>query len=297
MVKIAFIGFGEAARAFVRTLGGHGLAFSAFDILTERGADAGVRAAAAELGVALCSSPGEAAAGAGWIVSAVTAADSLDAGRSVAGTLDAGQVFIDINSVSPARKQQTALLVGANGASYVDMAVMAPVNPRGHRTPVLIAGPACGEIAGDLRDLGFDFSVAGDEIGAATAIKMIRSLFVKGVEAVAVQTLMAAHAAGRFDEIYASLSTSFPQFGWPDFAAYQVERVATHGIRRAAEMRESAASMEELGFPAGKALAEGIAKVQQSVGELRRAVPAGADLAGTVAALADAIGSTRGQEE
>lgn len=295
-MRIAFIGFGEAARAFCGSLGGQGIAFSAFDILTESGADEDVRSAAGQLGVRICPSPGEASDGADWVFSAVTSADSLDAAGSVAGVLGAGQVFIDINSVSSGRKQEAARRVSANGADYLDMAVMAPVHPRGHRTPVMIAGPACEAVAGRLHALGFDFSIVGEEIGAATSIKMIRSLFVKGMEAVTVQTLMAAHAAGRLDEVHASLSASFPHFGWPDFAAYQFERVATHGIRRAAEMRESAASMAELGFPAGQALADAIAEVQQSVGELRSASPGEANLARVVAPLADAIRSTRGRE-
>jgi 3-hydroxyisobutyrate dehydrogenase-like beta-hydroxyacid dehydrogenase len=288
-VKIAFIGFGEAARAFVTSLAANGIEFSAFDILTESGNDSGVRDAGEKLGVTVCRSPGEAVAGADWIISAVTAADSLDAGRSVARVIGPRQVFIDINSVSSGRKQETAALVGANGVACVDMAVMAPVHPRGHRTPVLIAGPACVMVSEKLDELGFDFTIVGDEIGAATSIKMIRSLFVKGLEAVTVQTLLAAQAAGRFDEVFASLSGSFPHFGWPKFPSYQFERVATHGVRRAAEMRESAVSMAELGFPAGRALADAIADVQQSVGELGPPPVASGDIVAIAASLARAI--------
>ena len=80
-------------------------------------------------------SPSEAIAHADWIVSAVTASSSLAAGQSVAPAIAAGQIFIDINSVSPGRKQETAALLVSKGAAYVDMAVMAPVHPRGHRTP------------------------------------------------------------------------------------------------------------------------------------------------------------------
>jgi 3-hydroxyisobutyrate dehydrogenase-like beta-hydroxyacid dehydrogenase len=203
------------------------------------------------------------------VFSAVTAADSLDAGRSVATLLTPSQVFIDLNSVSGGRKQETAALVGAGGAAYLDMAVMAPVHPRGHRTPVLIAGPHSGSLAPVLEALGFDFAVAGDDVGAATTIKMLRSMFVKGLEAITVQTLLAAREAGRFDEIYASLSKSFPGLGWPDFPTYLIERVATHGIRRAAEMRESAVTMAELGFPAGHDMALAVAALQQEIGDLR----------------------------
>ncbi len=268
-MKIAFIGFGEAARAFVATLAPAGaLGFAAFDILTPRGRDQAVREAAAKLGVRVAADPAEAVEGADWVFSAVTAADSLDAGKSVAALLGPGQVFIDINSVSGGRKEETAAIVTAAGAAYLDMAVMAPVHPKGHRTPVLIAGPQALEMGHRLGLLGFDLEVVGDRIGDATTIKMLRSMFVKGLEAVTVQTLLAARAAGRFDEIYASLSKSFPGLGWPDFPKYLVERVTRHGVRRAAEMRESAVTMAELGFAAGHDMAMAVASLQQEVGDL-----------------------------
>ena len=72
------------------------------------------------------------------IISAVTADQSLIAARSLLPHLVQGQVVIDLNSVSPGRKRETAVEVTAAGGAYLDMAVMAPVHPRGHRTPVLL---------------------------------------------------------------------------------------------------------------------------------------------------------------
>jgi 3-hydroxyisobutyrate dehydrogenase-like beta-hydroxyacid dehydrogenase len=288
-MKIAFIGFGEAARAFAGTMRDAGATgFRAFDILTPRGRDGALREAAARLGVAVADDPAGAIEGADWVFSAVTAADSLDAARSVAARLRPGQVFIDINSVSAGRKQETAALVTAGGAAYLDMAVMAPVHPKGHRTPVLIAGPQAVEMGRRLGLLGFDLEVVGDSVGDATTIKMLRSMFVKGLEAVTVQTLLAARAAGRFDEIYASLSKSFPGLGWPQFPKYLIERVATHGIRRAAEMRESAVTMDELGFPAGRDMANAVAALQQEVGDLGVRLDENGALEGLYDAVLDA---------
>lgn len=284
-MKIAFIGFGEAARAFVASLKEQDLRFAAFDILTVSGNDGPLRVAADELGVALTASPAEAVRDAEWVISAVTAADSLNAARSVAGTLGAGQTFIDINSVSAGRKREAAQLVSVDGAAYLDMAVMAPVHPRGHRTPVLIAGPACEAMATKLGALDFDFEVAGPEVGDATSIKMVRSLFVKGFEAITVQALLAAEAAGCLDAVYASLSKSFPQLGWPEFPLYQLERVTRHGVRRAAEMHESAQTMAELGLPAGRDLAAAIAGLQQDLGELGFTVGKDDELADVVEKL------------
>src|SRR5690606_18679528 len=133
-----------------------------------------------------------------------------------------------------------------------------------HATPVLLAGECAADMLPELMALGFSARVIGPEPGAATAIKMVRSLFVKGLEAITVETLMAAEASGCLDEILASLSTSFPGLDWSRFADYQFERTMRHGKRRAAEMVESAATLDALGLHG--ALAREIAAVQSAMG-------------------------------
>lgn len=272
-MRIGFIGFGEAGRAFRDSLSTHdpALAFAAFDRLLEgEGAYGDCRAALRERGVT------EAARGTGmpdadWVFSAVTADQSLEAATDACAWLRPGQVFFDINSVSPDRKRETARRVSATGAIYVDMAVMAPVHPKGHRTATLLAGPVDDALKQRLSALGFSFDVVGPDAGAATAIKMVRSLFVKGLEAITVEALLAAQASGCLDTVMASLSGSFPGLGWPTFAQYEFERTIRHGKRRAAEMRESAATLAELGLHAP--LATAIADVQDKMGALATPAP------------------------
>lgn len=282
-LSIGFIGFGEAARAFHQTLAAHdpGLRFCAYDILL---GEPGMRAAIARRGIEVAETP--AALGhADWIVSAVTADQSLAAVEAIAPHLRADRLVVDINSVSPGRKRASAALVEARGARYLDMAVMAPVHPRGHRTPVLIAGPAAAPLEPELKRLDFSFRAAGEAVGAATAIKMVRSLFVKGLEAVTVECLLAARASGCFDEVYGSLARDFPGLGWPDFAVYEFERTLRHGKRRAAEMRESAATIAELGL--NGALAAEIAEVQERMGAADAPPPKADALSDGIAAVVE----------
>ena len=261
-MRIGFLGYGEAARAFHEGLARPGLAVLAHDIVLD--ADGGaMRAAMEERGGAPVSLSG--LADADWIISAVTADQSLLAVEPLLAHLRQGQTLIDINSVSPERKRETAQRIEAAGGHYLDMAVMAPVHPKKHATPVLIAGAPATAILPALLDLGFSASIAGEAAGAATAIKMVRSLFVKGLEAITVEALLAAKASRCFDEIVASLSGSYPGLGWPDFAAYQFERTTRHGKRRAAEMEESAATLDALGLNGG--LAREIARVQALMGQ------------------------------
>lgn len=282
-LHIRFIGFGEAGRSFAESLGAFSeLGLSAYDILFDSEGLAGKTAQAArEREVQVSAQPRDGLESADWIILAVTASSSLEAARSIAGGLGARHTVIDINSVSPSRKREAAALVEAQGARYVDMAVMAPVKPRNHRTPVLIAGDLAPAFTDRLATLEFAWEQVGDAPGEATAIKMVRSVFVKGLEALTAQTLLAAQRSGCYERILASLSASYPGLSWPDFPHYQIERMLTHGARRAAEMRESARTMDELGFEGE--LVRQIANLHDALGALD--VSASVPLAEMVAAV------------
>lgn len=284
-MKIGFIGFGEAARTFCDSLAGRDslLDFSAYDILLEGDQDPGCEAAIAERGVRKAL-PASVLQKTAWIISAVTADQSLAAAKAAAHWLLPGQVYFDINSVSPSRKVESAAQVEAVGAIYIDMAVMAPVHPRGHATPVLLAGAVDENLHATLSRLGFQFEVVGDKPGAATAIKMVRSLFVKGLEAITVETLLAASASGCLDYIRKSLEESYPGLGWSDFARYEFERTLKHGKRRAAEMRECAATLDALGLTGS--LASTVADVQDRMGALSHRLVDEEDLARDIATIA-----------
>jgi 3-hydroxyisobutyrate dehydrogenase-like beta-hydroxyacid dehydrogenase len=219
-----------------------------------------------ERGVAIARSAEDAVLDAAWIFSAVTAEQSVAAARSVLPGLKAKQVFFDINSVAPNRKRESARLVASAGSLYVDMAVMAPVHPDGHRTPALLAGALDPGLVERLNQLGFSFEMAGSDPGEATAVKMVRSLFVKGLEAITVETLLAASASGCLDPVLRSLARSYPGLDLPQLAHYHFERTLKHGKRRAAEMLESAATLDELGLYGE--LARAIAEIHGVMGAL-----------------------------
>ncbi len=246
-VKIAFIGFGEAGQAIAAGLRETGAVdLTAWDILFPQDTGAKLRDAAQKIGARCASSAADAVHDREIVISAVTAASSLDAARSVAEHLR-GQLFLDINSVSPGRKQETAKLIDKT-ARYVDVAVMGPIHPARHLTPMLLAGAHADAIMPFVEAFGMKAATAGPEIGAAAAIKMVRSVMVKGMEALTYECFVAATRAGVEEPVLASLAKSFPGFDWPKTVAYNIERMANHGTRRAAEMEEVAATLRELGI-------------------------------------------------
>jgi 3-hydroxyisobutyrate dehydrogenase-like beta-hydroxyacid dehydrogenase len=246
--RISFIGFGEAGQAIASGLRGAGIErIAAWDILFPEPAGASLKATGETMGVRMASSAGDAVRETDMVISAVTAASSVDAARSVAPHLSGRPYYLDINSVSPGRKQETANLLG-DGARYVDVAVVAAIHPALHRTPMLISGPHAEEISPLLHELEMQLTVVGPEIGSAAAVKMIRSVMIKGIEALTLECFLAASRAGVLEEVTASLKNNYPTLDWAKIADYNLERMASHGERRAAEMEESAATLRELGL-------------------------------------------------
>ena len=244
---IAFVGFGEAGQAIAAGLREAGIErMAAWDILFPQNIGEKLRQAADASGVTRAKSPAEAVRDVDIVISAVTAASSVEAARSVKTHLAGQPFFLDINSVSPGRKQETANLLGGT-ARYVDAAVLAPIHPARHQTPMLLAGTHAEVVAPELADLTMRVSVAGSEIGAAAAIKMVRSVMIKGIEALTLECFLAASRAGVVDEVATSMKNNYPGLDWTKIVPYNLERMAAHGERRAAEMEEVADTLRELG--------------------------------------------------
>jgi 3-hydroxyisobutyrate dehydrogenase-like beta-hydroxyacid dehydrogenase len=263
---IAFIGFGEAGQAIAAGLRENGTArIAAWDILFPQAEGEKLKTAAKTIGVRIAASAADAVRGADIVITAVTAAASVEAAQSVKAHLAGRPFLLDINSVSPGRKQETAKRLGES-ARYVDVAIVAPIHPARHQTPMLIAGPHAAAAAPVMTALGMNVTVAGDEVGAAAAIKMVRSVMIKGIEALTLECFLAAARAGVVDEVAASLKNNYPGLDWAKMIPYNLERMASHGERRAAEMEESAATLRELGVE--PLMTQGTIKRQREMGQI-----------------------------
>jgi 3-hydroxyisobutyrate dehydrogenase-like beta-hydroxyacid dehydrogenase len=248
--RAALIGFGEAGSILAQDLAKLGLEVATYDILFDSPATRDVlRSKAIAVGVRPRDTLREALDGAQLVISAVTASSSSAVAAGAARSLKAGQYFLDINSVSPATKRSEARTIEASGAHYVEAAVMAAVPPQRLAVPMLLGGRKAQELEGMLRALGMNATTVASEVGTAAAIKMCRSILIKGLEALAIECLFAARAFGAEDQVLSSLDRSFPQMGWagglPD---YLISRVAEHGARRAAEMRQVAQTLRDIGM-------------------------------------------------
>ncbi|WP_182084403.1 NAD(P)-dependent oxidoreductase [Aureimonas sp. ME7] len=252
---IGFIGFGEAARAFVSGWRSAadvpaGISVAAFD---EKVLDPALRSSITgpceDLAVECAAAPDAATRGRSVVFSLVTADRARDAAEEAARHIEPGTLFLDCNSCAPSTKQGNAALIERAGGTYVDVAVMSPVHPARHKVPLLLSGAGAEAAARALSGLGMKGNVAGTEVGAASATKMLRSVMIKGFEALTAECVLAARRAGVEDAVLASLQASDPGFDWRARSAYNFERMMVHGTRRAAEMREVAATLRDLGLP------------------------------------------------
>ena len=265
--RIAFIGFGEAGQTISRGLAaGAKPALRAYDILFGQPGGAPLEAAAKSLGVVLARDHADAVREADLVMLTVTASSSLEAARSCLPGLRKGQLFLDMNSVSPKRKIETAALVSPTGAAYVDVAVMAPAAPHLHKVPCLIGGPGAAALVPRAAALGMRMELVSAEVGQASAIKMLRSIVVKGLEALLVESMTAAAEYGVEDRVLASLQETWPGIDWQKLAGYMIERVVSHGRRRAAEMREVSETLRSIGME--PTMAAAAAARQQWVADL-----------------------------
>jgi len=265
---LVLIGLGEAGRAFAGRIAAAKRGFDRRD-------DPAMRDAFVENGVERAASNAAAVAGAPLILSLVTADQALAAAEETARSIAPGALFCDMNSVAPDTKRAAARAIEAASGRYVDVAVMAPVHPQRLAVPLLVSGPHGEAGAEALTSLGFNPRVVGARVGDASAIKMIRSVMVKGLEALSAECILAAHAAGVADEVVASLDASWREEPWATRFDYNLDRMMIHGLRRAAEMEEVVKTLDALGT--GSPMTRGTVARQRAVGGLGRGAPAGLD--------------------
>lgn len=243
-LKIGFVGFGEAGYHLAKGLRGAGVAqMAAYDLHTHTpGRGERIQQRAAETEVELCASS-ELAARSDVLLSVVTASSAAEAAAQTAPHLQARHFYADLNSVSPETKRAIDQTIRAAGARFVEAAVMAPVPPQGHKTPMLLGGAQAKAFAELLAPFGMKLEVVSEQIGAAVAVKMCRSIIVKGLEALLFECVLGATKYGADERVFASLEASWPGMNWSELAGYCMSRIIEHGERRARELEEVAATL------------------------------------------------------
>jgi 3-hydroxyisobutyrate dehydrogenase-like beta-hydroxyacid dehydrogenase len=248
IARIAVVGYGEVGTILAQDLRAQGVAVTAYDIKLRVEAGDPMREHACLHGVTLASSHEQAVRSVDLVISAVTASQAVPVAQACAPGLAPGTFFLDLNSASPGAKIRAAEFTSGVGGRYVEGAVMTSVPPYRIKVPLLLGGPEAKELEAHLHQLGFAAKVVSDKLGVASATKMCRSVMVKGLEAMVIESFTTARHYGVEDAVIASLQETFPGIDWEKQAAYFFQRVIEHGRRRSEEVREVAATVREAGL-------------------------------------------------
>ncbi len=235
-LRVAVLGLGEAGATIAADLVAAGANVQGFDPDPGRHVS-GVRAAA---------TAADAVRGTDVVLSVTPGPDAVEAARSTASALAPRQLYGDLSTAGPATKVAAAEVVAGAGALFADVALLAPVPGRGLSTPALASGPGAEVLAGRLRELGMTVEVVGDEPGQAASRKLLRSVFMKGLAAAALESLTAARAAGCEEWLRAQIAEALTAAD-----ANLLERLVTgsrlHAARRVDEMEAAAELLRDLG--------------------------------------------------
>jgi 3-hydroxyisobutyrate dehydrogenase-like beta-hydroxyacid dehydrogenase len=183
---IAVLGLGEAGGRLAADLISLGVEVRGYDPVT----------VSAPEGVDRATDPGAAVSGSTLVLALTTASRALAAAESALPGLGSGAIYADLNTASPALKQEIAALVDRAGARFADVGLLGAVPTRGLRTPAVASGSGAQAFAGALRPLGMPVEVVSDRPGDAAILRLLRSVFMKGLAASVLESLHAAEAAG-----------------------------------------------------------------------------------------------------
>jgi 3-hydroxyisobutyrate dehydrogenase len=280
--RFAIIGFGEVGQILAQDLlaagceptGVFDVKFDDPDSIPSRAATSPWRAATGHT---------DAVKAAQLVISSVTAEQGLQAAEATARGIEPGAFYVDINSVSPGVKRASAEAINAAGGRYVEAAVMTAVPPHRIKSPMLLGGPHAQAFLDVANPLGFNARIYSPEYGKASAVKMCRSVMIKGMEALITESMLTARRLGVEDDVLASLGETMPVPDWEVFARYMITRSLQHGRRRAEEMREVARTVQEAHVE--PLMSRSIAERQDIAADLGKGVDLKQDLDGVLDAI------------
>ena len=247
--RICLLGFGEVGQTLAADLRARVEGITAWDLKFSEATSAPTLAAG-RLGVVAAPDARSAVSEADVVICAVTAAQIGEAATSVAAHLKHGAHYFDLNSTSPAAKQAAAAWIDAAGGRFVEAAIMSPIAPLRVASPMLLGGAHAAGFLPLATQLGFTGAQCfSEQLGAASAAKMCRSVVVKGLEALMLESLLTARKFGVEQAVLESLQSSSPADAWRTQGRYMISRALLHGRRRAEEMREAARTVAEAGLP------------------------------------------------
>lgn len=246
--KIGFIGFGEAAFNIARGLSkeeGISKIFAYDKYLDREPYSRLIKSRASEANVTLKKNMKEIIDSVDIIFCAVSASMVVPIAEEAQHHLKSGQIYADINAASPGAKKQASEIISKSGALFVDVAVMGSVPVYGHKVPLIVCGKGARQFSDILKKYNMNIKYYGEEVGKASALKMFRSIFMKGMAMLLLETIVASHKYGVEDDVWASIEETLRGSSAKRMNNL-ITRTVIHSERREHEMEEVISMLQEL---------------------------------------------------
>ncbi|GHV34895.1 6-phosphogluconate dehydrogenase [Synergistales bacterium] len=268
-MNIGFIGFGEAAYCISKGFQEqNAINICAYDAMESNPTQGGViKKRAKESGVTLLASAGDVARNVSVLIASVPSSYTLDVCKEVLDSLQKGQIYADVSASTPATKEQIWSMLEPKGILFVDAAMLGSLPQDRHRVPITASGNGAQAFFDVMTPLGMRITLAGDRPGAASAIKLVRSIFMKGIAACMYEMLQGADAYGVCDEVIASTAKSLDGIPFTEHLNRLVTGTSIHAVRRAAELKGSVKMLEECDLDASMSVAA--MRKHELIGEYR----------------------------
>jgi 3-hydroxyisobutyrate dehydrogenase-like beta-hydroxyacid dehydrogenase len=248
--RLGLVGYGEVGHALgagMRSAGNTHVV--AYDIAWLDSPYSGqIRAHADADGVRLVESPEMLARESDFIIAVTPGSKSVAAASAIAGFLTSEHTYVDIASSTPRVKVEVARVLANSGAAVADGGIVGTPLRDGHRLPIVASGPAAERFRDIMNPWGLRIEVVGTEIGAGSAFKIVRSVVMKGLEALLVECGLASARYGIQDEVFASISAWMDTGPFMDTVTFLLRTNVIHAQRRSEEMEMSASALEEIGI-------------------------------------------------
>lgn len=245
---MAFIGFGEAAYHIAKGLASEGLydiiAYDRMQDSVERGTL--IRSRAKEVGISLADSLEQACDGARFVLSLTSASVAVSVAQEALPYIKSGTVYVDMNAAGPQVKKKLADIPHSEGVCFCDCAIMGPVPKKGHQTAMLLSGEGAADFKEAMDPYGMDLTVLDAPLGGASAIKMFRSVVLKGIPQLLLEAMLPAQKYGVLDTLIESLNDTFAQTTVNDWCDLFITRTIIHAERRAHEMEDVITTLQDM---------------------------------------------------
>lgn len=235
-MRVAVLGLGEAGSIYSADLAAIGASVTGTD----------PRVSTRPPGVVLAPDIAASVADADLVLSLVGAKEATAVLVEALAAMRPTAVYADMNTADPEHKRRLAAVAAERGIPFTDVAILAPVPRERIRTPLLLSGAGAEDLLPVVTGMGIPASVVGVEAGIAAGHKLLRSIFMKGLAALVLESVTAAEQFGAQDWVRAQIASELGESG-DALVQHLLAGTERHAVRRETEMRDVRAFLESLG--------------------------------------------------